>query len=137
MGRIQLFFSYWAANETLAAIDRLWRRKDITTQQRNVIIATVIKRAKGWSEGKESSSNIICLEVNNKTSYLSREFILHHISADDALHVYTAYDKECEFFVFRDKKLSRQFGDKINKTILVNLAADKDVQKLFDGLDLD
>ena len=54
-GRIHIIFSFWAANEALAAVDRLYhKRKQITKDQRNTIIATIIRKVKSWSEAKAS-----------------------------------------------------------------------------------
>lgn len=139
--RIHIVISFWAANEALAAVDRLYhKRKLITRDQRNVIIATIIRRIKSWSEPKATSGStpsITCVYVDNDLVKASREFILvSHISADDALHLYSGHAKDCDYFVHRDRKL-KDVGEKIDDMKLVNVSVQQQVSKLFDELDLE
>jgi hypothetical protein len=91
---------------------------------------------KGWSEPKTASPpSISCVFVDNQLVKESRAFILlHHVSVDDALHLYTSYAKECDYFVIRDRKL-KQIGGKLNGMKLVNVAVHQEVVELFSDLD--
>jgi hypothetical protein len=43
-------------------------------------------------------------DKNKKTRFLIDRY---HISTDDALHLYTAWIRDCDSFIFQDKYLSK------------------------------
>lgn len=82
--------SVWAINETLGAVDRKHRRREITESQKDTIIATIFDRAIiKWSE--DPSEDVAFVPLHPIIVEKSRDFIVKlHISPDDAIHLYTA-----------------------------------------------
>lgn len=104
-GRIQIYMSYWTINETCAALDRKHRNKELNDEQYRIVSATISKNLmlQGYSNvGLIMLANVI---VKNSIDVINT----YHVSADDALHLYTAYILKCDHFLCQDKKL-------INKT---------------------
>jgi predicted nucleic acid-binding protein len=108
--RIQILLSVWAINETIGAVDRKHRRREITESQKDTIIATIFQRAITWSE---ESSDIAFVPLHPIIVEKSRDFIVKlHISPDDAFHLYTAFIKRCEYFICHDIKLKKNVEGK-------------------------
>jgi predicted nucleic acid-binding protein len=108
--RIQILLSVWAINETIGAVDRKYRRKEITEQQKGTIIATIFDRAIKWSE---EHSDVAFVPLHPIIVDNSRDFIVKlHISPDDAIHLYTAFIKRCEYFICHDEKLKKNADGK-------------------------
>lgn len=115
--RIQILMSYWTINETTAALDRTYRRREISDENYPIIRATLIKNLilygdEGSSVGIVPLPNVILrhsIDVINQ----------FHVSADDALHLYTAFVMNCDYFLCDDRKLvSRTNGEISNVKVL-------------------
>jgi predicted nucleic acid-binding protein len=103
LGRVAITMSYWAINETYAAIDRKIRKKEISPVQRKKIIASINNNMIKY--GTENS-NIGLVSVTNEVLKNSFNMIeQYRISADDALHFYSAYVTNSNYFVCHDHKL--------------------------------
>jgi predicted nucleic acid-binding protein len=104
-GRLEILLSVWAINETFAAIDRKIRRKEIASEQEKMIFATFFQDFVTWSE---SSRHVTFIPLDPIVVERSRDLIVElHVSADDAIHLYTAFVKRCEYLLCDDAKLKR------------------------------
>jgi predicted nucleic acid-binding protein len=106
-GKLQIITSVWAINEAIAVIDRLTRRpKDpLTSMEQQKIIATFVERIRESSE--HSAYRFAPIEhvlVANSRALIDGV----HISADDALHLYTGFIHDCDYFLLHDSKIVRR-----------------------------
>jgi predicted nucleic acid-binding protein len=102
---IQIVMSVWTINETISAIDRKAHQyHEITPKQANQTIATILQRSKELA--KKSQSRIVFVPVDYDVIKESTVLIYsRHISADDALHVFTAFYHNCQYFICKDKAI--------------------------------
>lgn len=125
-GKLQVVMSVWSINEAVAVIDRLTRRpKDPLSQsERQQIIATFAERIRDSNE--DASYRITPIEhVIVTESRLLIDQI--HISPDDALHLYTGWIYDCDYFFIHDKKIVEKLKKvSIQGMKLINLADAKD-----------
>ncbi len=134
--RIQIVTSVWSINETIAVVDRLSRRPQnpISQAEKQQIIAALAERVK--SSGQYASYRLA--SIDHAIVAGSRVLIDKlHISPDDALHVYTAFIFDCEFFLVHDGRLvSRLKGDPIEGMKVIDLADTNDRRLLESRLAL-
>lgn len=101
-GKFKILISSWVVNETIAAIDRKFRRRDTSLEDRNRNISTLIDNIDLLA--KNGSLEIIPVKQDIVDGSL--EFVInHHLSADDALHVFSAITNSCKIFVTADRLL--------------------------------
>jgi predicted nucleic acid-binding protein len=101
-GEVKIVISSWVINESIAAIDRKFRRREISIAERDKCISTLIEQADLLA--KDGSLAIIPVEQANVNGSL--EFVINgHLSADDALHLFSAVISSCKMFVAADKLL--------------------------------
>jgi predicted nucleic acid-binding protein len=102
---IQIVMSLWTINEAIAAIDqKAHQRHEITTKQANQTIATILQRSKEYT--RRSQSRIVFVPVEYDVIKGSTVLIHScHISADDALHIFTAFYYNCKYFICKDKAI--------------------------------
>ena len=133
-GRVKIVMSIWAVNETIAAIDRTHRRKIIRDHQRDRIFATILKRTIDYAEKPDAPIDFI--PVDSRLLNLSRDVITgYHVSADDALHLSTAYATDCECFIFKDDKLRDTTGGNVSGMPLLDITSHEDMNPLMKSLD--
>jgi predicted nucleic acid-binding protein len=102
--RMQIVSSVWAINEAVAVIDRKNRNKEITPVEMQTVIAALSQRIKDSSE----NTSFRFAPVEHGMIAKSRLLIAqYHISADDALHLYTGWLYDCDYLLFHDKKIMR------------------------------
>lgn len=131
--RIEMVMSIWGFNESLAAVDRKFRKGEYTPQQRAFRISKMIQRVRTWEREK---SNIRVVQLEPEITRRSIEFILRfHISADDAAHLYTAFIEKCDYFVYKDGKLKKYVGDKIPGLKIVALDDAAAIDEMLDSFD--
>jgi hypothetical protein len=99
--------SIWSINEAIAVIDRLTRRPvdPLKRSEQQQIIATFVDRIRGSSEN--ASYRIAPIEhivVTNSRLLIDQL----HISPDDALHVYTAWIYDCDYYFIHDNKIVKR-----------------------------
>ncbi|HKU48873.1 MAG TPA: hypothetical protein VJP79_02885 [Nitrososphaera sp.] len=120
-GNLQIISSIWAINEAIAVIDRLTRRpKDpLSLTEQQEIIATFADRIKTSTE----KSGYRFAPVEHPLIANSRVLIDGvHISPDDALHIYTAYIYDCDYFLLHDNKIvSRIKAEKFGEMKIIDL----------------
>jgi predicted nucleic acid-binding protein len=103
VGRVAIMMSYWTINETYAAVDKKIRKKEIQPEQRGKIIASINNSMIQYGD---EDSNIGFVSVTNDVLNNSLDVIeKYRISADDALHLYTAYLSNSNYFICHDHKL--------------------------------
>lgn len=131
-GRVQIFMSTWTINETIAAIDRKHRRMEISENELKRILATIIKNTIEYSE---DSKTITFIPIDREIVDRSQDIIMsRHVSADDALHLYTAYAKDCQYFIHHDEKLKKQIGKKIDDLTLIDVTDHAEINALVKRL---
>lgn len=132
--RVKLVMSYWAVNETIAVIDRTHRRRMIRDDQRDRIFATILKRTIDYAENSDAPIDFI--PVDNRLLSLARDVIRgYHVSADDALHLSTAYATDCEAFIFKDDKLRNTTGGDVSGMQLLDITSNADMNPLMKSFD--
>lgn len=103
-GNLQIITSIWSLNEAVAVIDRLARKpKDpLSPTEVQQIIATISERI--THTGEYATFRIAPIEhvIVAKSRLLVNAF---HISADDALHLYTGWLYDCGHFLIHDNKI--------------------------------
>lgn len=101
-GRIDLITSHWTIGESIAAVDRKFRKRELTEDQMDTIIVTLIGRTTELANTKHLT--IVALNQNLVTA--SWKYIAsNHLSADDALHLVSSLVTECDIFIASDKYL--------------------------------
>jgi predicted nucleic acid-binding protein len=97
--------SFWTINESIAPIDqKAHQHREITYKQANQTIATVLQRSKEYP--RKSQSRIPLVPVDSDIIKGSTVLIhSNHISADDALHIFTAFYHNCKYFICKDKAI--------------------------------
>lgn len=103
-GRLQIITSAWSINEAIAVFDRLTRRPvdPLSRAEQQQIIATLVERFRDTYE--HAAFRIAPIEhvIVASSRLLINEL---HISADDALHVYTGWVYDCDYFFIHDSKI--------------------------------
>lgn len=104
-GHIQIVSSVWVINEALAIIDRKFRKKELKQNDVQTIIATYVERMTSSSE----TSSFLFAPIDHIIVTESRSLIdTIHISPDDALHIYTGWVFDCEYFLVHDNKIVKR-----------------------------
>jgi predicted nucleic acid-binding protein len=113
---IQIIMSVWTINEVISAIDKkAYQTHEINEKESKQAIATVLQRSIEYP--RTGKSNIYFARVEHDIIKESTVLIHSlHISADDALHVFTAFYHNCEYFICRDKELKRKIHKQISVT---------------------
>lgn len=105
-----LVTSQWSIGESIAAVDKKFRKKEITQHERDTIIATILEESAELS-GKGQLTLVPAKSEFTAASW--RIIIRHHVSADDALQVLSATVGVCSVFVAVDDllvKVSQEEG---------------------------
>lgn len=132
--RTKIVMSIWAVNETIAAIDRKNRRKEIRDPQRDMIFATIIKRTAEYAENPNAPIDFI--PITRTILSLSADIIKQfHVSADDSLHLATAFATECQYFICHDDKLIKAIGKNMSGLPIADISSHADTNPLIKSLD--
>lgn len=130
--RVQILMSIWVVNEAFTAVDRLHRRQEIRDDQRAQILASMIRHTLDFTT---PSSGVLLIPTSRELVNKSKDIIIEcHVSADDALHLYTAFAMDCECFVYRDDKLKRATGGEVSGMKLLDITDNKDMNPLMKTL---
>jgi predicted nucleic acid-binding protein len=131
--RIQILMSYWTINETSAAIDRTYRRGEISDENYPIIRATLLKNLILYGD---QGSNVGIVPLHNSILRNSIDVINQfHVSADDALHLYTAFAMNCNYFLCDDYKLLNKTGGEISNMKVLSVVDPLAMNKLIKELD--
>jgi len=133
--------SVWTINETIAAIDQKAHKKhEITKEETDSLTAKVLQKTNEYS--KNELNSILFTPVDIDIVRGSLPFIYaSHISADDALHVFTAHDQGCQFLITSDGRIRKQLpitiygiSEKIKMHVL-DITKDDDINHFIKNLD--
>ena len=101
-GEIELITSQWTIGESIAAMDRKFKRNEITEEGRDITVTTLIDE----SERLAKKQSLIVVPLNEKVISASWPYITsNHLSADDALHLLSFIMTTSEAFLVSDKYL--------------------------------
>lgn len=101
-GNVDLVSSQWTVGESIAAIDRKHRRGEITQDELQETVDAVIRRSYEFSQ----KENFTIVPVKPELVTASFRYITaHHVSADDALHIFSAVVGLGEIFIAADSYL--------------------------------
>lgn len=131
--RVQIYMSYWAINETCAAIDRKHMRTELSNEEYDIISATIHKNLISYAE-QDSNVGLIPLEnviLKNSIDVINN----YHVSADDALHLYSAFLMKCDYFLCHDLKLVNRTKSEISTMKILNMADSYSMTQLTKELD--
>lgn len=101
-----LVSSFFIVGEAISVFDRWVRLKIITEEESQKIVSRFLTDIKELSEG----GGLILEPVNTSLILFSLDFIVkHHISVNDAIHLYTAltFSPRIEEFICSDKTLNK------------------------------
>ena len=125
-GDIQVYTSVWSVNEAVAVVDRLTRRPadPLSAAEQQQIIATFTERIR--DSGEHAAYRVTPIEHVMVTG--SRLLIDQlHISPDDALHIYTAWIYDCDYFFIHDDKIVKRLKQaSIQDMTVIDLGDEKD-----------
>lgn len=101
-GSVTLVTSQWSVGESLASIDRKFRRREITRQQKEMgMLAIISKSVVLAQEGKLRMVPVKEGSVRSSWALISK----HHLSADGALQLVSAIIGVSEIFLAADEFL--------------------------------
>lgn len=137
---IQIVSSVWSLNEAIAVVDRLSRNKEEETEkpklsqtERQEIIATIVQRVRN----SRQDANFFFQPIDHSIVANSRLLIDgYHISPDDALHLYTAWIRDCDYFLAQDEKLMKRIPKELENMRVIDLADEADRKYLESQLGL-
>jgi predicted nucleic acid-binding protein len=133
--RIRILMSYWTINETTAALDRIHRKKEISDGDYSLISSTITDNLRSYGE-QGSNVGIVPIPIvilRNSINLINQ----YHISADDALHLYTAIITKCDYFLFEDKKFKNRVDTEIGNMKLLDISDARAMNILMKELDSD
>jgi predicted nucleic acid-binding protein len=130
---VRIFMSFWTINECVTAIDKnFYQKKLVTNEQRDKILATILATSMKFMQ---TYPNIQFVPVTSKIIKDSTSLIHSlHISADDALHVYTAMKQRCKYFIFQDRHLRDRVTNNIRGMTMVDVTNANTIKNLFDDI---
>ncbi len=110
-GRIIIVTSRWTINESIAALDKKHTKGEMTDSERDQVIFALLRRV----EELIDKGQIFAISLTNDVARFSTAIITDkHLSADDALHLYSAIVGKCDALVLADNrfaKLAKDGGD--------------------------
>ena len=138
---LHIISSVWTINEMFGVIDRLSRtineqtkKPELTNSDIQQIISTLVERIKTTNE----NSFYRFVYLDHPIIADSRTLIIdYHLSPNDAVHIFTGYVYDCNYFVVQDKNLIKQFSlKKYYNMKLIDLANEDDRKFLEKELNL-
>jgi predicted nucleic acid-binding protein len=131
--RLKILMSLWTINESITAIDKkFYQKKLISEDERKKVIATILATS---LEYLQLFPNIEFVPVTSKILKDSTSLIQSlHISADDALHIYTAIKLRCKYFIFQDRHLKDQLTNNIQGITIVDVTNVNGVKSIFEDI---
>lgn len=106
-GKLVIITSWWTISEAIAALDQAFRKKGVITKhQRNASISSLLGKTADLSK----AGLLTLVEANEKVLVASWEIIRRrHLSADDAIHLFTAKVAKCDLMVVADNYFWSRF----------------------------
>ncbi|RLI78906.1 hypothetical protein DRP07_10620 [Archaeoglobales archaeon] len=101
-GEIVIVTSQWTLSESIAAVDRKQRRGEISLDERDAVVATVLDKTMKLVR----KDSLVLVPVTSQLVKTSWRIILErHVSADDSIHLLSALVTLSEIFVAADDYL--------------------------------
>jgi predicted nucleic acid-binding protein len=127
---LKIFMSFWTINESVTAIDKnFYQKKLVSSEERDKIIATILNSSIKYLQ---TYPNIVFVPITSNIVRDSISLIRSlHISADDALHIYTAMKRRCKYFIFQDRLLKFRVTDNIQGMTMIDITNSNSLKRLF------
>jgi predicted nucleic acid-binding protein len=139
---IQIISSIWTINEIILVMDKISQKInektgmfELSNQDIKKIISTVVERIKTISK-ENTMLKFVYLDHNiiTESRILTKDF---HLSPTDAIHLFTGYAYNCNYFVVHNKYFINQFPfKKYAKMKLIDLTDENDKKILESELNL-
>jgi predicted nucleic acid-binding protein len=130
-GEIRLIISEWAINEGIAAVDRKLRRGEMTVAERDGVIREVLRETRKLA----LTTNLTLIPVESAlVSSSARLITQRHLSADDALQLFSALAAGAEAFVSTDSRLNEAASSEGIRSFDIEKA--RDAKELLSDLGL-
>lgn len=124
--------SYWTINETCAVLDNRHRLRQITSEDYDKITATMHSNLIYYAD---EDSNIGLVSVDATILKNSLDVIVnYHLSADDALHVYSAFATKCDYFLCHDHEIVKRTNAVISNMEILDIADAQSMNRLTKDL---
>jgi predicted nucleic acid-binding protein len=132
--QLKIFMSFWTINESITAIDKYFRKKVVTSENRDKIIATILASSVKYLQ---NYPNFVFVPLTSSIVRDSISLIRSlHISADDALHVCTATKRRCKYFIFQDRPLKHQVANRDTQGMtMIDITNLSDMKILFEQIE--
>ncbi len=128
--KITIVTSRWTINESIAALDKKYKKGEMTDSDRDQVIFVMLRRV----EELVDRNQIFAVRLTNEVIQPSTAIITDkHLSADDALHLYSASVGKCDALVLADNRfasLAKDGGD----FEIFNILDSSDYKRLDDFL---
>lgn len=125
-GQIKIFTSEWTINESIAAIDRKFRRNEITLDGRDESIHALLRKTRELS----LTTNLVLIRVESNVLRPSISLITEqHLSADDSLQLFSAMITAVDVFASADSRLNEAASSKGIQSF--NVEEEKEVAALL------
>lgn len=129
-GKVTIVISRWVINESIAALDKKHKKVEITDSERDEVIFAMLRRV----DELVARDLIFAIRLTNEVLQFSTIIITDkHLSADDAVHLYSAGLGKCEALVVADARfatLAKDGGD----FEVFNILDDNDYERLDEFL---
>jgi predicted nucleic acid-binding protein len=127
-GGNEIVTSYWTLAEAIAAIDRKVAKRQISEEERDFVISVLFS---------DVSDRITFVKISNEfIEAIIEKILAHHISADDALHLFSCFVSLSPIFLASDKGLIRAAKEEGLKAFDVENREEKEkLRRLLAGED--
>lgn len=106
--KVTIVTSRWTINESVAALDKKRKMGEITDSERDQVIFTMLRTVEELIE----KGQIFAISLTNDVARFSTAIITDkHLSADDAVHLYSAIVGKCDALVLADNRFARLAKD--------------------------
>ena len=124
--KVTIVTSRWTINESIAALDKKYKRDEITDSERDQVIFAMLRTMDELIE----KGHIFAISLTNDIARFSSAIITDkHLSADDSVHLYSAIIGKCDAFVLADNRFARLAKDGGDFEVF-NILDEKDYSRL-------
>ena len=102
-GKVTIVTSRWTINESIAALDKKHKKGEITIFDRSQVIFTILRRVDELIVRNQIFATRLTNEVLQSSTIIITD---KHLSADDALHLFSAILGRCDALVLADNRFA-------------------------------
>ena len=124
-GKVNIVTSLWTLSESIAAVDRKFRRGEISLDDNEITIATIIERS--ILLARKGSLFLVMPRAELMVASW-RLIVSKHVSADDALQLFSSIVSLCTIFIAADDLLVRIAKEEELESF--NIEEEKDCKRL-------